>query len=42
VPFRHIREARMWRGSVDLEDALKGRLFLEASWTPLIAAGGIS
>ena len=42
VPFLHIVEARLWRGTVDLQEVAQGRVLLEASWTPLIAAGGVS
>ncbi|KAL4444585.1 hypothetical protein ABPG77_002402 [Micractinium sp. CCAP 211/92] len=32
LPFRAIRDAKLWRGTLDLKDARQGRISLEAQW----------
>lgn len=40
VEFDAVRESRTWRGVLDLQGPGRGRLALEARWTPLLAQGG--
>ncbi|KAL4853047.1 Synaptotagmin-2 [Chlorella vulgaris] len=42
VEFDKIRDARLWRATLDLQEVKQGRITLEAQWTPLLATAEVT